>query len=99
MCPFPLNMERSGSHEFYAPLPKRVSTDGAVETSAVKRGGVYSFAPWNAFSLVFTDTDIAPYKVFEIGQAEETLAVTLEQAGNQLNITIEEQQNEELYTQ
>lgn len=90
MCPFSLNMERSDSHEYYAPLPQRVSTDGAAETSAVKRGGVYYFAPWNAFSLVFTDTDIAPYKVFVIGQAGEALASALEQAGNQLNITIEE---------
>ena len=90
MCPITLNMSRSGSHEYYAPLPQRAKTDGAPATSQVKRGGVYYFAPWNAFSLVFADMEIAPYKVSIVGQAEEALAASLEQTGGQLNITIEE---------
>lgn len=90
MCPMKLTFSRSGDHEYYAALPDKAQTAGAVETSRAKRGGVYYFAAWNAFSLEFTDEDIAPYKVFEVGQMEEELASMLETAGAKLNITLEE---------
>ena len=90
MCPVTLEMSRSGDHEYYAALPQKAKTDGAAETSLVRRGGVYYFAAWNAFSLEFTDENIAPYQVFVIGQAEEILSEVLKQAGNKLKATIEE---------
>ena len=90
MCPMKLTLSRSGDHEYYAALPNKAQTKGAVETSNVKRGGVYYFAAWNAFSLEFTDEDIAPYKVFVVGQMEKELATMLETAGAKLNITLEE---------
>ena len=82
-------MTRAGEHEYYAALPKKADTKGAAETLMVKRGGVYCFAAWNAFSLEFTDEDITPYKVHVVGQAEDALAAALEQAGNKLRIMIE----------
>ena len=90
MCPMKLTFSRSGNHEYYAALPNKAQTKGAVETSNVKRGGVYYFAAWNAFSLEFTDEDIAPYKVFGVGQMEEELVAVLETAGAKLNFTLEE---------
>lgn len=90
MCPMKLTLSRSGEHEYYAALPSKAQTTGAAETSKVKRGGVYYFAAWNAFSLEFTDEDIAPYKVFKVGQMEEELAALLETAGAKLTITVEE---------
>ena len=90
MCPMKLMLSRSGEHEYYAALPGKAQTKGAAETSKVKRGGVYYFAAWNAFSLEFTDEDITPYKVFEVGQMEEELAALLETAGAKLTITVEE---------
>ena len=90
MCPMKLTLSRSGEHEYYAALPGKAQTAGAVETSNVKRGGVYYFAAWNAFSLEFTDEDIAPYKVFAVGQMEEELAALLETAVAKLTITVEE---------
>ena len=90
MCPMKLTLSRSGEHEYYAALPKKAQTAGAVETSQVKRGGVYYFAAWNAFSLEFTDEDIAPYKVFTVGTMEEGLVALLETAGAKLTVTVEE---------
>ena len=90
MCPMKLMLSRSGEHEYYAALPGKAQTKGAAETSKVKRGGVYYFAAWNAFSLEFTDEDIEPYKVFEVGQMEEKLAALLETAGAKLTIAVEE---------
>ena len=90
MCPMTLTLSRSGNHEYYAALPDKAQTKGAEETSQVKRGGVYYFAAWNAFSLEFIDKDITPYKVFTVGQMEEKLAALLEAAGEKLTITVEE---------
>ena len=90
MCPMKLTLSRSGEHEYYATLPNKAQTTSAAETSKVKRGGVYYFAAWNAFSLEFTDEDIAPYKVFKVGQMEEELAALLGMAGAKLTITVEE---------
>ena len=90
MCPMKLTLSRSGEHEYYAALPDKAQTTGATETSRVKRGGVYYFAAWNAFSLEFTDEDIAPYKVFTVGTMEEGLTSLLETAGAKLTVTVEE---------
>ena len=90
MCPLTLTLSRSGEHEYYAALPGKAQTAGAVETSKVKRGGVYYFAAWNAFSLEFIDEDITPYKVFAVGQVEEELSALLETAGAKLEITVED---------
>ena len=90
MCPITLDMSRLGEHEYYAALPRRVKTVGAAETSQVNRGGIYYFATWNAFSLVFRDTNIAPYSVHIVGQTEEELASVLEQSGGKITITMEE---------
>lgn len=90
MCPLKLTLSRSGEHEYYAALPGKARTKGAEETSQVKRGGVYFFAAWNAFSLEFTDEDITPYKVFTVGQMEGKLASLLETAGEKLTIIVEE---------
>ena len=80
----------TGGPLYYAALPDKAQTKGAEETSQVKRGGVYYFAAWNAFSLEFIDKDITPYKVFTVGQMEEKLAALLEAAGEKLTITVEE---------
>lgn len=90
MCPMTLTLSRSGNHEYYAALPDKAQTKGAEETSQVKRGGVYYFAAWNAFSLEFIDKDITPYKAFTVGQMEEKLAALLETAGEKLTIIVEE---------
>ena len=90
MCPINLDMSRSGGHEYYAALPNKVKTAGAAETSLVNRGGIYYFAAWNAFSLVFKDADIAPYSVHIVGQAEDELVSVLEHSGGTITITMEE---------
>ena len=90
MCPIKLNMSRSGGHEYYAALPKKVNTAGAPETSLVHRGGIYYFAVWNAFSLVFKDADIAPYSVHIVGEAEDELVSVLEHSDGTITITMEE---------
>ena len=90
MCPMTLDMNRSGGHEYYAALTGSVKTAGASQTSQVKRSGVYYFAAWNAFSLVFQDASIEPYSVHIIGQADSALADVLDNAQAKLKITIEE---------
>ena len=88
MCPVTLEMARSGEHEYYAPLPGRTAARGAAETDSVKKDHIYYFAAWNALALVFRDTEIAPYKVNDVGR-EEGMSELLEHAGAKVRATLE----------
>lgn len=89
LCPMELQMNRSGEHEYYGSLSQAVDVKQACQTSSVKAGGVYYFAAWKAFSLVFRDADIRPYSVHIVGTADESLIEALAQAGRSFNICIE----------
>lgn len=89
-CPMALRLQRSGGHEYYAKLPKTVKSCDAKSTSTVRRGGVYYFDAWNALALVFSNADIRPYSVYEIGEMAEPLAAFLNGAGNTITMKLEE---------
>ena len=88
MCPVTLDMSRSGEHEYYAALPQKAATRGALETAHVKRDCVYYFAAWNALALAFRDAEIAPYKVHLVGRADG-ISELLEKAGEILRVSLE----------
>ena len=89
MCPFQLDCTRSGEHEYYAALPRRVNTVGCPATTAGHRNGLYYFEGWNALSLVFRDCDTAPYQIHQIGELEEDMSAMLERAGGSAHICCE----------
>ena len=89
MCPFTLDLARSGEHEYYAALPKKASADDCPSTVKGHRNGLYFFESWNALSLVFRDCDTTPYKIHHIGDFEEDIAVILEKTGRNIHVLCE----------
>ena len=91
LCPMELRLSRSGGHEYYGTLGGKMDAKRARQTSVVRAGGVYYFAAWNAFSLVFRDADIRPYSVHIVGQAEDSLLEALLNAGRSITVRFEEE--------
>lgn len=90
ILPFRLKLSRSAGHEYYAPLPQAVISDGAKSTSHVKAGWIYYFKDWNAFALNFKETDITPYRVYVIGEVSGGIEKTLFECGPSIEVEIRE---------
>ena len=61
---------------------------GAESTSHVKAGWLYYFKDWNAFALNFKEMDIAPYKVYVIGEVSGEIENVLETAPGSIEIKV-----------
>lgn len=90
MLPLTMNLSRSGGHEYYASLPQELDISGAESTSHVKAGWLYYFKDWNAFALNFKEMDIAPYKVYVIGEVSGEIKNVLETAPGSIEVKVSE---------
>lgn len=90
MTPLKLKLSRSAEHEYYVSLPGQVDSSEAESTSHVKAGWLYYFKDWNAFALNFKETDIAPYKVYVIGEVVGGIDKVLNGAGQSIEVEIAE---------
>lgn len=89
MCPFEAEFSRSGSHEYYAVLPKKLSVKGCASTTEGCKNGIYYFEGWNAVSLVIKDCNTAPYPIFYLGDFENDVSAMLSSAGEHIRILCE----------
>lgn len=89
ICPFEADYQRSGSHEYYTMLPKKVSQNGCVGTTKVEKNRLYYFEGWNALSIVFADTNIEPYKVVYLGDIEEDMLPQMQAKGSRIHVVAE----------
>ena len=90
MLPLTLKLSRSADHEYYTSLSEQVDVTGAESTSYVKGGWIYYFREWNAFALNFKETDIAPYKVYIIGEVVEGIEGILAGSGASIELEVKE---------
>ncbi len=90
MLPLVLKLSRSADHEYYTSLQHKVSVDGAESTSHVKAGWIYFFKDWNAIALNFKETEIAPYKVYVIGEVTGGIDKVLTGEGQNVEVEITE---------
>ena len=88
MLPLTLKLSRSADHEYYTSLSEQADVAGAESTSHVKAGWIYYFKDWNAFALNFKETDIAPYKVYVIGEVSGDIESILDKCGQSIEVTI-----------
>lgn len=88
-CPIDQSWQRSDDHEYYTRLKRMLHMAGEKETSKIKKGRLYLFAAWNAFSINFKDMDIAPFKVIELGEFTEDVVSALSSAPSQIKIRCE----------
>ena len=90
LLPLSLKLSRSADHEYYTSLPEQVDVTGAESTSYVKAGWIYYFREWNAFALNFKETDIAPYKVYIIGEVIGSIEDILAGSGASVELEVKE---------
>jgi hypothetical protein len=89
MLPLELTLQRYAGHEYYSSLPQKPSIKGVPMTSDAHAGGIYYYDGWNAFTLLFGDVHIAPYKVVHIGDVNEDITTQLAASGATVKAKIE----------
>ncbi|MCE5346790.1 MAG: hypothetical protein LLG13_10960 [Bacteroidales bacterium] len=73
MLPLELPLQRFAGHEYYYTLPQKPSINGVPVTSEAHAGGIYYYDRWTAFTVVFRDASIDPYKVIHLGNVNEDI--------------------------
>lgn len=91
MLPLELTLQRYAGHEYYSSLPQKPSIKGVPMTSDAHAGGIYYYDGWTAFTVLFGDAHIAPYRVVHIGDVNEDIITPLAAAGNTVTAKIETQ--------
>lgn len=89
MLPLELNLQRYAGHEYYSTLPQKPSVKGVPTTSDAHAGGIYYYDGWTAFTVLFGDAHIAPFKVVHIGDVTNEIIPFLASSGNRVDIRIE----------
>jgi len=89
MFPLDLTLQRFAGHEYYCVLPQKPSVKDVTTTSEAHAGGIYYFEGWNAFTIVFGDANVAPYKVVHLGDVQSNIVSQLTFADNLVDIKIE----------
>ncbi len=92
MLPLEMNLRRYAEHEYYCPLTKKPSIKDAPMTSDAHAQGIYYYDGWSAFTILFGDAHIAPFKVVHIGDIAEDVSY-LASAGDMVKTSIEIQEN------
>lgn len=89
MLPLELTLKRDAGHEYYGLLPEKPSIKGVAMTSDAHAGGLYYYDGWNAFTVLYGDAQIDPYKVVHLGDAIDDVITPLKTAGNTVKAVIE----------
>jgi hypothetical protein len=88
MLPMELTLERYAEHEYFSRLPHKLTTQGVTTTSDAYEANIYYFDGWNAFTVVFGDAHIDPFKVVHIGKIKGDVS-WMQTAGNTVRAKIE----------
>ena len=89
MCPMELEASRSGNHEYYSRLPKKVDDSKSRKTSDAHKNELMYFGGWNCLSLLFDDVNVAPYKLVKLGDFEEDVASVLRESAGKIKVKVE----------
>ena len=89
MCPLSLEFIRSGNHEYYSRLPKKVDESNSTKTTKAHAGELMYFGGWNCLSLLFADADVAPYQLVKIGEFDSEMVSLLKKSGNSVKVKID----------
>jgi hypothetical protein len=89
MLPVELTLQRYAGHEYYSPLPQKPSIKGVPMTSDAHAGGIYYYDGWTAFTVLFSDSNIDPYKVVHLGDVNRDIITQLAESGATVKAKIE----------
>ena len=88
MCPLSLEFSRSGNHEYYSRLPRKVDEGNSKKTTKTHTGELMYFGGWNCLSLLFADADVAPYQLVKIGEFDREFVSLLKKSGSSVKVEI-----------
>lgn len=89
MLPMELTLQRYAEHEYYSRLPQALTIQGVSTTSDAYEANIYYFDGWNAFTVVFGEAHIAPYKVVHLGRIKGNIS-WMRSAGSMISAKIEQ---------
>jgi len=87
--PIELQLRRYADQEYYAPLPKPFPISGIPTTSIVHMGGLYCYAGFGVFAILFEDAPLHPYEALHLGDINKDIISHLAIAGNTVIAKIE----------
>jgi len=88
-CPLSLEFIRSGNHEYYSRLPKKVDESNSTKTTKAHAGELMYFGGWNCLSLLFADADVAPYQLVKIGEFDSEMVSLLKKSCNSVKVKVD----------
>ena len=88
MCPLSLEFSRSGNHEYYSRLPRKVDESNSTKTTKAHAGKLMYFGGWNCLSLLFADADVAPYQLVKIGEFDREMVSLLKKSDSSVKVEI-----------
>ncbi|WP_320053543.1 cyclophilin-like fold protein [uncultured Acetobacteroides sp.] len=77
MLPLELTLQRYAGHEYFGKLPQKPSVKGVEMTSYAHAAGIYYYDGWAAFTVLYGDADITPYKVVHLGDLDDEVILFL----------------------
>lgn len=89
LLPLELQLQRYAGHEYYGKLPRKLSIKDVPVTSSAHAGGIYYYEGWSAFTLLYGDAEIAPFKVEHLGDMEQEVINFLQKSNTLITAQIE----------
>lgn len=87
MCPFEVTFKQHRNQEYFTKLPSQANDDGCPLTTTILKNKLYYYQQWNAFVIVYEDTNVSPYELTYVGEFDEDVSEYLQEAGR--NIFVE----------
>ena len=87
MCPFEVTFKQHRNQEYLTKLPSQANDDGCPLTTTILKNKLYYYQQWNAFVIVYEDTNVSPYELTYVGEFDEDVSEYLQEAGR--NIFVE----------
>ncbi len=87
VCPFEVTFKQHRNQEYFTKLPSQANDDGCPLTTTILKNKLYYYQQWNAFVIVYEDTNVSPYELTYVGEFDEDVSEYLQEAGR--NIFVE----------
>ena len=79
MCPFEVTFKQHRNQEYFTKLPSQANDDGCPLTTTILKNKLYYYQQWNAFVIVYEDTNVSPYELTYVGEFDEDVSEYLQQ--------------------
>jgi len=89
LSPLVMPLRRHADCEYYGVSGMQLPVQGMHLTTDGHAGGLYCYAGWGTFTVLFGDADFAPYEAVHLGDINEDILSHLKRASDTVTATIE----------